>query len=166
MADVKQKIGSAVAFTHALQNLANNEGYVMNLIDNADGNNLGMVTYRIEYLIKTGASTPTNGSTVQFYLVTADDDGTQHIDGGVIAATEYTSASSPHTAAQLRDQLQFCHAQAVRNVTATNYKGSFVIQVPAGRQWTLYVFNETGQALDTTNGNHYVRYVPMNLDVS
>lgn len=164
--EVKGKFGSATAFTHAIHNLANNEGYVMNLIDNADAGNLGYVTYRIEYCIKTGSSTPTNGATFQFYLVTADDDGTQHIDGGVTAATEYGTGSSPHTAAQLRNQMQFCHAQAVRNATAITYKGSFVITVPAGRNWTLYCFNEIGQAMDTTQGNHYVRYIQQSQDIS
>lgn len=170
MAEAKLKSGTATALTHSFETLANNEGFISPFIDNADGSELGYFTYRIEYRFRTGASTPTNGATVQFFVVTADNNGTRHVDANLTysasVCTEYTTGSSPHTAAQIRDQLAFAHAQAVRNVTATDYYGSFMITVPGAREWAIYAFNETGQALDTTAGNHYLRYVAVSTGIN
>lgn len=171
MSELKQKVGSATAFTGiSFHTLANTDGFVSTFVDNADASALGYREYRVEYKFRTGSSTPTNGTTVQFFLVTADDDGTQHVDGNLpfstSSATEWTSSTSPHTASQVRDQLQFAHAQTVRNATATDYWGSFVVSVPASRNWAIYVYNESGTALDTTSGNHYMRYILSSIDVS
>jgi hypothetical protein len=167
--EIKQKLGAATALTHSFETLANQEGFISPFVDNADANNLGYKMVRIEYRIRSGASAPTDKAQVQFFLVTADDDGTRHIDGNLnystSVVTEYTTGSSPHTAAQIRDLLQPVHAQPFRTPTATDYYGSFVIMVPGGRNWAIYAFNDLGNALDTTAGNHYLRYVVISDDV-
>lgn len=160
--ETKQRMSSDNDLGHRFDELANAEGFITKFIDNADVQRLGQKAVKIEYCFKSAIAS-TAGATVQFYLVTADDNATaQHVDGGFIFDTddsaEWTAASTP-TAAQIREMVRYVHGQAVRAAANITYKGSFEITLPAARNWAIFVYNETGQALSSTAGDHYLRYI-------
>jgi hypothetical protein len=155
--ETKQRISTDVDLGHIFESLATGEGFVTKVIDNADSQRLGRKTVKVEYAFKT-ATAPTAGTTVQFYLVTADDNASQHVDGSFVLGASAVKWTSPSAGTQ-RDMVRFVHAQAVRLVANTTYKGSFEFAIPAARNWAIYVYNETGQALSAVAADHYLRYL-------
>jgi hypothetical protein len=103
---------------------------------------------RVYYKLTTGTS-PTSGSLIEFYLSRADDDASEHADGATGTGDAAYSGNV--------DQLELVHTQPVTNASDTAYLGSFVLDDP-GPDWRLVVKNATGVALNSTSGNHYLRY--------
>jgi hypothetical protein len=149
--------GGSVAMTLTLASLANGGGRVSTQVDLTDANGLAPEYVEFFYRVRTGTS-PTTGKTVEYYAVCGDEDGTPHIDGGVAATdTGYASGDTPLSASARRDQLTMLAAQPVIGTTGVDYYGSFVWYNPPPRI-SVYAFNDTGSALDSTGGNHYLRY--------
>ena len=167
-----KKSSGATALIHVLHLLANSEGSLTNFVDNADADQLGSRSVRIEYLIRVStANAPTSNAPLMFYLVTADDELTKHLDGdgaitfSAVAATEFTSGTTP-TADKLRFKLgPAVHARPVDSSTGEKYYGSFVMDITGARHWAIYVYNGTGQALDGDNSDHYLRYIYDDPDI-
>lgn len=158
-----KKDGSATTLAHLFDLLSTAEGFLTPFVDNADANQLGPRLVRVSYLFKTGSVAPTANAPVLFFLMGADDESTRHVDAGLAysssSATEYNSGSSPTAAVAFFDMPAPVHVRPVATTTARSYKGSFVIDVAGMRQWGLFVYNNVGQALDTTPASHYLRYV-------
>lgn len=113
---------------------------------------------RIYYRITTGTS-PTNLATILFYFLRTDEGTSPEIRDGGVGATD-----AALTAAQLTDIANAVPAMKVQPVTATSdksYDGSFEIEDP-GPAWSLAIANESGAALNSTGGNHTVRYRTIN----
>lgn len=163
MPSLRRKYGTRTAITITLASLANAAARVSNQVD-VTGSDIGPLKIKLEVKVKTGGSAPTAGSTVQVFIVRGED-ATGFVDGGLAATdTSYTSGSTP-TAAQIRDQLVFVGAIVVTSATATTYQRSFIVDDP-GPRFSVYIFNDTGQTLDSTGGNFEVAYQTMDLDLS
>ena len=117
-----------------------------------DGHRRALVFFNV----KLGPS-PTANKSVQFYLIRGDNvaSGTQHIDdqGGANDAG-----------------ITVKNAQCVfvaQNITTTNgevVQGSFVVE-NMGPDWGIAVVHDTGVNLDSTAGNHWIRYVYVDDDI-
>ncbi len=164
MATISRVLGTRTAFTLTVASLANVAGQVSTQVDLCDANNLVPQALIVQVKLTAGGSAPTAGSTYQLYWARGED-ATGHIDGGLAATdTGYTSASSPFTAAQLRDQLQFVGAIPLLATTALTYRATFLITDP-GPRGSLYLYNDSGQTMSTTSGDHSAHYQTVFIDV-
>lgn len=155
MAAIRKKLGSRTAFTISLASLANVAARVSDQVDFVAS---GVVPQGLLVQLKLKTATaPTAGTTLQVYWARGED-ATGFIDGSLAATdTGYTSGSSPFTAAQLRDQLQFVGAIPVIATGSLTYQSTFILSDP-GPRGSLYIFNDTGQALSATGGDHSAHY--------
>ena len=161
-----KKDANATTLQHKLDLLGASEGCLTNFVDNADADDLGSRSVRIEYKIRTGTS-PVSNAPIMFFLITADDESTQHWDGdrgtnltfSTTSATELTGSTDPTAARMLFNLNPAIHVRPVDTTTGADYYGSFVIDVTGARYWALYIHNSTGVALNGTSTNHYVRYI-------
>jgi len=106
--------------------------------------------------ITTGATAPTAGAPYKVGLVRrlagspdVSDDGLGTADAAV--ATEPV-------------QVEWLGAIYARASTATQLNGTFVANDP-GPQYSVVVFNNSGQTVSTTNGDHLVQVVPITDEV-
>lgn len=161
-----RKDAGATVLLHELEQLGASEGCLTNFIDNADSNNLGSRTVRIEYMLKAGTP-PVSNAPIMFFLVTADDETAQHWDGSrgtdltfsTSAATELTGVTDPTAARMLYNLNPTVHVRPCDGTAGATYYGSFLIDVTGSRYWALYVHNSTGDSLDSVSSNHYLRYI-------
>lgn len=165
MSTSKRVLTAQTSMTATLASLANAAGRISTQVSFADLSTTfkAPLAVMVQFHFRTGASAPTLGTTVQFYVVRGAG---SHVDANLATSdTGYTSASSPFTASQIRDQLTLAYSQPVLASTATDYYGSFLVVDP-GAKFAIYVFNDTGQALDSTAGNFYLKYEEISLDLS
>ena len=165
MATIKRVLGAPTLMTITLASLANAAGRVGTQIDftSASGSGLTNQAVLISYRFRVGSVAPTANSTVQFFWARS----VSGVSDGNLAATDtgYTSSSLPFSASQLRDQLQYCYSQPVIATTSLDYRGSFIVFDP-GPKGSLYVYNDIGQALDSTGTNFTITYQTIDFDVS
>jgi hypothetical protein len=145
MADIKQKFGTAAAMTITLASLANDGGRAATAIDNSTTLALSA---DVRVKIKTGASGVSSTGYVAVYLIRSED-GSAYDDafGGSDAA--YTPVN-----AQLLGVI-------TANANATTYHKVFDLAelgITLSRAWSIAVINKTGAALDSTAGNHEIKY--------
>jgi hypothetical protein len=120
------------------------------MIDNTD--NAQMV--RVFFKVTTG-TTPTDNKTIEFYLLSGDDPASSNIrtDNAGASDAGITLVTAPLVFAIPTD-----------NTSDKAYYGSFLIRNP-GIEWGIAVKNNTGVVLNSTGGNHELRYVPENQEV-
>lgn len=148
---------TAGALSITLASLANVAGRVSAQVDLTDVNGLAPDLVRFFFRIRTGSVAPNAGKTVEAYLVNGDEDGTTpHLDGG-FGTTDSGTIPTGFTAANIRDQLQPIASQPVIATTALDFYFTGVIYEPPPR-FSVYVYNDTGQALDAAGTNFWVRY--------
>ena len=145
--------GSSTALTITLASLATSTvgvGRQSTFVDNTD--NAQMI--RIYFDVTTGTS-PTVNKTIQFYLLCRDDGASPNISTDNAGASD---AGITISTAQLVNVVQ---------VTATSdvhYRGSFLIRNP-GISWAIAVVHDTAVNLNSTGGNHIIRYVIENQEI-
>lgn len=145
MADIKQKFGTATAATITIASLANGSGRCSTAIDN--GTTLA-INADVRVKVKTNASGTSATGYVGVYLVRSED-GTSYDDGFGGTDAAFTPVN-----AQLLGIIA-----AVAN--ATTYQGVFdtsQLGITLPRKWAIALLNQTGAALDSTGGNHEVKY--------
>lgn len=150
--DILEILSASTAITSTLASLANNSARQTDQVVDASPS---VPQARVFYRIRTGTS-PTDGGVIEFYLSRADDNGTEHADGNTGASDAAFSGNV--------DELELVHVQIVKNTSDTDYRGSFLINDP-GTDWRLVVLNKTGVALNSTGGNHYIRYRAENMQI-
>lgn len=150
--EIKDKFGTSTALTITLASLANLAGRQSTLVDNTAARYQDLLLF---VNVKT-ANTPNANSIVEVYLIRSDNDATEHRDDG--AGT--TDAALTPLNAQLVGALRSSGAPG----TGETLKGSFLVHRP-GPEWGVVVFNRTGQTLDATGTNHWVRYAGLNPEV-
>lgn len=145
--------GSSTALTITLASLATSTtgvGRQSTFVDNTD--NAQMI--RIYFDITTGTS-PTANKSIQFYLLCRDDHASPNIAtdnaGGSDAGITIVTAS-------------LVNVVQTTNTSDTHYRGSFLIRNP-GISWAIAVVHDTGVNLNSTSGNHILRYVIENQEV-
>ncbi len=152
----RQKFESSASLTITIASMAAGAGEVSTQVNSNDasqatsGKNVDAIVCRVRF--KMGAVAPTVGKTVEFYL--ARGDGVSHVDAG-LSVTDSAVVTST-----LRDQLEFIYAVPVIASANQTYNVSFVIYNPS-ECWSIMMWNATDQALDSTAGNHYIKYEPI-----
>lgn len=153
--EIKDKFSSSAALTITLASLASSSsaGRQSTIIDNTTARYADLIIY---YKITLGTS-PNTFSPVYFYLIRDDNDGTNHRDygaGASDAALTFGAEAYPH----------FVAGSGSSATTGTVLQGSFVVNRP-GAKWGIAVLQTTGAALNSTAGNHWIRYVGLNPEV-
>lgn len=152
--EIKDKFSTSAALTVTLASLATSAtgvGRQGTLVDNTTNRFTRAVIY---YKITQGTS-PTGSKAAYFYLIRSDNDATtQHNDaaGGASdgAWTALPNVQPVHIAYNLASPS-----------TGEVLQGSFVVE-DLGPEWTIGVYHDTGVDLDSTGGNHWIRYVGIN----
>lgn len=151
--EIKDKLGTSTAMTLTLASLADAAGRQSTIVDNTS-NRYGEVLVFLK--IKMGASAPTANSIVEVYLIRDDNDGTNHRSDG--------AGGSDAGLTPLNAQL----IGAMRNKASPSagdvLYGELLIYRP-GPKWGIAVVNRTGQAFDSTGGNHWARYLGINPEI-
>ncbi len=109
----------------------------------------GQTAFRLRYKFMTGTS-PTVDTLVEFFLATADAEGTPFVDAGL---TYSASASAQITDATLRDLLIPLGAVKVAATSNKSYTGSLPVEALGAHRGAILVWNGTGAALHATAGN-------------
>lgn len=149
--EIKDKFSSVAAMTLTLASLADGAGRQSTMVDNGTSDRFRDLLVYLK--IKMGASAPNANSIVEVYLLRGDKDGTEHFsDGGGASDAAMTPLN-----AQLIGALRNKASPSGGDVLY----GEFLIHRP-GPRWGIAVVNRTGQAFDSTGGNHWARYVGIN----
>ena len=163
----RRQIGNTAIINVVPTGLVSASGIVsdqVNFVTTGLASGVAPMAILVSFYFRTGGSAPTAGSTVQFYWARGDSYSTYHVDAGLASAMSVTPPSG-FVWSQVRDSLQFCYSQPVLAQANTGYKGSFVVYDP-GPKGSLVLYNETGQALNSTAANFYFRYIPIAIDVT
>lgn len=146
MATLKEALAAIASFTITLGSLANGSGRQGTLVDNTT--NLAIGAY-ISVSIKLGTS-PTANTTVSIYLIRSDNNTTAIEDDGAGASD---AAWTQKNAVPI-----MILTTGGSPATGDVLKG--VVYVPnLGPKFTVGVVNNSGVALDATNGNHVISYI-------
>ena len=143
---------SSANFTITLASLADAAGRQSDMITNSNDYPAALVGLKIT----SGASAPTNGTPYLIYLLR--DIGTVVDDGAGSSDAAITIENAP-----------LLGSIRVTNDASKAFYGIFDTWRlgPLGPTWGIAVVNESGQALNSTEGNHvkeYVYYIPEQQD--
>lgn len=153
--EIKEKFGGTTALTITLASLANGSGRQSTIVANTTAKYADLIVY--VKLTMSGSSAPNANAICEVYLIRGDQDATtEHLDD---AAGASDAAITPLNA-QLIGTLRTKGSPATSDVL----QGSFLVNRP-GPSWGIAIVNKSGQALHSTAGNHWVRYVGMNPEV-
>jgi len=153
--EIKDKFGTSSALSITLASLANSSGRQSTLVDNSSVRYQDVLVF--VNVKNSSSAAPNSYSTVEVYLIRSDNDATtEHRDDG---AGTSDAALTPLNA-QLIGALRNKGSPSAGDVL----KGSFIVHRP-GPEWGIAIFNRTGQSLDSTGSNHWVRYVGVNTEV-
>ena len=137
--EILSKYGGLVNLTHTeLADLANTNG--MSCLSVATASPVPPQVEINYEIVCQGASLVAN-SLIEFYLGRSDG---AIADGDLDGADKDLGAAPTEVA-----ELQFVHAQVIRAVNPSTYRGSFVVDNP-GTSWQLVIVNNTGDAFDST----------------
>ena len=120
------------------------------LINNVDDAQL----VHVFFLITTGTS-PTADRTISFYLIKGDDPASSNI------RTDGAGASDAGLTVETADLVYAVATDATSN---KGYRGSFLLVNP-GPEWGIAVVHDTAVVLNSTGGNHILRFVDENQEV-
>lgn len=149
--EIQTKYISSASFTISLASLANGSARQSSMISNSNNYPAAII-----YLcLKSGGSAPTAGPGYEIYLLRGDASSPNIVSDGAGASDAAITIEN----SKLLDVIQ---------VTATSAKNFYVVidtsrLGPLGPYWGIAVKNTSGQALDSTEGNHkkyFVYYVP------
>lgn len=144
MSTVKQTLATAAALTKTLASLANGSGRAATARDNTT-NLYTAADIRVQ--IKTGASGVSSTGYVNVYLLRSED-GTSYDDAFAGSDAAYT----PVNAILLGTMVCNANATTYHKVFSTEELG---ITLPA--KYSIGVQNNTGAALDSTEGSHVIQ---------
>lgn len=148
--EIRTKPITKATFTKTLASLANAAGRQTTMISNSN-NYPGAFVYA---RIKSGASAPTVNRAYKVYLLRGDD----------ASSSTYRSDGAGASDAALTIENSILLGQILVTATANkNFYGEFDTMVlgvgELGPEWGLAIFNDSGQALSTTEGDHFLGYI-------
>jgi hypothetical protein len=144
MAELKTKLGTSTALTMSLASLANGSGRACTAVDNSSASGISADIY---LKIKTGASGVVATGYLDIYLIRSED-GTTYDDS--FAGTD--GAFTPVNATKIGIITAVANATTYVAVINTQVIGDLP------RKFSIAVVNNTGAALDSTEGNHAKSY--------
>lgn len=145
--EIRTKMITKATFTCTIASLANGNARQSDMIANSNNYPAALVFFKI----KSGAAAPTAGASYDIYLLRGNDSASSDF------RTDGAGASDAAITIQNAKLLGSIFATAD---AATNFYGSFDTSQygPLGSEWGIAVKNSSGQALDSTEGNHYKGY--------
>ncbi len=151
--EIKDKLGTSTALTITLASLADAAGRQSTIVDNT-ANRFSEVIVFLK--IKMGASAPNANSIVEVYLIRDDNDGTNHRSDGAGASDAALTPLNAQLIGAMRNKASPAGGDLLY--------GEFLVHRP-GHKWGIAVVNRTGQAFDSTGGNHWARYMGVNQEI-
>jgi len=155
--EIKDKFSASAALTITLASLASSTagvGRQSTLVDNSSARYGELVVY-----VKiTVGTTPTANTPIYVYLIRSDNDGTDHrTDGAGASDAALTVNNAP--------LLGVIMVPATTSDTA--YYGEFSTRPygAVGPEWGIAIVQSTTVNLNSTGGNHWVRYIGVNPEV-
>lgn len=140
---------SSTAFTITIASLATSTvgvGRQSDILDNSSGREM---MARIWAKIKQGTS-PTSNRSVYLYLLTDDNNGTNHRTDGAGASDAALTVLNAPLIGVLRNK-------GSGAATGDLMYGEFLVRIAAPK-WGIALVHDTGVNLDSTGGNHWLRY--------
>lgn len=144
MAEFKTKLGTSTALTLTLASLANGSGRAATAVDNSSTNAISADIY---LKVKTGASGVSATGYLDVYLV-GSEDGTTYDDN--FGGTD--GAFTPVNARKIGIISAVANATTYYAIMNTSLIGDLP------RKFCIGVVNNTGAALDATEGSHAYKY--------
>ena len=135
-------------FTCTLASLATATSRQSTMINNSSNHPAAIITMKI----KSGSVAPTAGTTYDIFLLRGDD---------ASSSTYRTDGAGATDAAITIENALLLGSIVVTATTAKNFYGDFDTAPlgPLGPEWGIAVRNNTGQSLDSTEGNHLKGYL-------
>lgn len=154
--EIKSKFSTPAALTISLASLSTSTsgltGRQSTLVDNTTNRYQRVIVY---VQITLGTS-PTGSRAVYVRLLRSDNQGTDIITDGAGASDAALTAKNATLIGMLED--------GASPATGDVLKGAFVIDDP-GPEWGIHIGHDTGVNLNSTAGNHVVRYIGVNPEV-
>lgn len=153
--EINDKFGASTAFTITLASLATSTtgvGRQTTLIDNTTVRAGRALVFA---KIKLGTS-PTGNNQVDLYLVRGDGNATPHRTDGAGASDAALTVLNAPLIGSLMDKAS--------PATGDVLYGEFLVE-GLGPEWGIAVVHNTGVNLDSTEANHWVRYVTITDEV-
>lgn len=146
--EIRTKLDAEASFTITLASLASGSSRQSTMVTNTNNRPASLVYLRLQ----SGGVAPTNGAVYEVYLLRGDGNGTPYRTDGAGASD----------AAITIENAQLLGTIVVTNTTNKNFYGDFDTAPlgPLGFEWGIAVKNNSGQALNATEGNHLKRYTP------
>ncbi len=139
---------SSTAMTMTIASLASSTTGVGRQSDILDNSSSREMWARIWCKLKLGTS-PTNNRSAYLYLLTNDNNGTPHITDGAGASDAALTVANAPLIGVIRGK-----ASAA---TGDVLYGEFLVRIAAPK-WGIALVHDTGVNLDSTGGNHWLRY--------
>lgn len=147
---------SSTAFTITLASLASSTtqvGRQSDILDNSSGREM---MARIWVKLKQGTS-PTSNRSAYIYLITDDNNGTNHrTDAAGASDASFTALNAP--------LIGVIRNKSSGAATGDDILGEFLVRIAAPK-WGIAISHDTGVNLDSTGGNHWARYTYISPDV-
>jgi len=118
--------------------------------DRVDNNTANKRAIRFNVRIRSGGTGPDLGVGYLFYFHRQDDETTSHQDDGV-GESDADLSVQPSSSELVGSIILTADINTV-------YQTSFVVYDP-GPFWSLSFWNDSGQTIHATEGDHYLRYV-------
>lgn len=152
MADIKAKFGTnGQTITLTLASLANNSARQSTVVDNSANLYLDAL---VQLKIKTGASGVASTGYINIYAFATVDGGTTYTENAGASDAAITLTVPPNA-------VLIGRINCVANAT-TYYSSPMSVAAAFGgvlpEKWGMIVENKTGGTLDSTGGNHTVKY--------
>lgn len=146
--EIRTKPITKATFTISVASLANAAGRQSTMINNSSNYPAALVYLKL----RSGGTPPTAGTTLDVYLLRGDD---------ASSSTYRTDAAGASDAAITIENAQLLGSIVVTANSAKDFYGEFDTRQlgPLGPEWGIAVVNRSGQALDSTEGNHFKGYV-------
>lgn len=149
MADIKTAYGSSTGITCTMASLASGSARQSTSVDNGTNK---FVDALVNVSARTNGTTPSGEKAVYVYAY-GSEDGTNYSGEASGSDSAYTMASPTNLI--LLGRIECPSA-------STTYKGVFSVASAFGgrlpRKWGLVIQNATGNALDSSEGNHQKTY--------
>jgi len=150
--EIRTKPIAKATFTMTLASLASGSARQSTMVANSNNYPAAIVTLKI----RSSGSAPTVNTTYDVYLIRGDD---------ASSSTYRSDGAGASDAAITIENAQFLGSIVVTASTNKDFYGEFDTAPlgPLGPEWGIAVKNNSGQALNSTEGNHlkgYVCYVP------
>lgn len=143
--EIRLKPLAKQTFTITLASLSNGSARQSTMINNTDNYPMAMVYLKI----RSGATAPSANGTYEVYLIRSND----------TSSPEYRSDGAGASDAAITIE----NAELIGTIVVTanankDFYGEFLAQ-NLGPQWGIAIRNNSGQALNATESNHYKGYV-------